>query len=847
MISFQNIYALFLILLIPAFFILRKIGIFKKITFKAVLADWNGGSFVWKGKIHRFFSVFSKIAVTLGFFLAVLALADPVISEQKKVYTTLGTDVIFVVDTSPSMAAKDVSVQNDISRLDASKNAIFSILGETESGRFGMVALGSNASVVVPVTTDFSFFYEQVENLVIGNLGNGSAIGDGICTAIYHLISSNAPRKCIILLTDGENNAGEIHPETAAKLAAENNISLYVVGIGSKGTVPLEYTEPVTGKKYSGYLDSNFDSASLKKIAEIGGGRYFESKTIEELKEVLQNVTKIESVAQNFIYEVTTIKLYKKILTVVLIIFILVVFIKMVVLKEFVCIKYKKKLIFKGVLISFSFLWLMMAKMDICFGTKLEAVQKTGDCVSMVFDISNSMMAKDCQENTSRLQAACVYAKKLLSKMNGTPTSVVLAKGDGVLAIPATQDFLIIESLLDVMSPSLMTVPGTSLGKGILKAKESFSREKFAGQIWLFTDCEETDGELKKSLEICAKEGISVTIIGFGGTENTKTLAGDGKTVVETSLREKETQLLITSITEKMKILKTKTKLAYVNSNEKGSALKILDNLKSAEKESFVTTYETKPIIRYKFFILLAIITFCLSFILTEMEFKKNENNMNKNKKSTPPKTKTTGQSKKAPPKTTAFLILLMVFVVFSGCKSDTMNILKGTTYYQQKKFQKSISCFTKVSENNEEKSINSDYATYNLGAAYSMIGEDDIALENFLKITQDSPENVKYSSYYNAGIIYYKYGDFENASEYFKKAIQTDNTKIDAKINLEISRQMIQAKVHQNSSKAIPAGETQKKNDDLEEQIFNHIKEKEQKQWKNSEVNQNQDLSADY
>lgn len=836
MINFQNPYGLFLILLIPLFFLMRKIGLLKKIAFKAVLADWNGIFFSWNGKFQKFWTIFSKFAAILGFFLCVIAFADPVISEQKKVFTALGTDVIFAIDTSPSMAAKDVNSANDVSRLDASKDAIFALLKETQGSRFGVVALGSSASVLVPATTDFSFLTEQIKNIKIGSLGNGSAIGDGICTAVFHLASSSAPKKCVILLTDGENNAGEIHPETGAKLAAESGVSLYVVGIGTKGTVPIEYVDPLTGKNYFGYLDSDFDSASLKKIAQIGGGAYFESETLENLSDVLQNVTKTESAAQNFTYEITTIRLYKKILAIVIIIFLLIFIIKTLILKEFICVKYKKSLARKAFLIFLSFVFVILAFLGISWGTRLEAAQKTGNCVSMVFDISNSMTAKDCPENSSRMQASAFYAKKLLSKMPNSSVSVVLAKGDGILAIPATQDFSAIESLLDVLSPSFMTAPGTSLGKGILKAKESLSNKNFAGQIWLFTDCEETDGELQKSLEFCAKDGIPVTIVGFGDEKKSKVLAGDGKTLVETALRQSEIELLIAKVNEKSKILRNKTKISYINSAKKGSATELLNALKIADDENLIVMYEAKPVPRFKFFLFLAITTFCLSFILTEFDFdaffkEKNEKNEEKIAK-----------------KSSFSLISIIFSLIFASCSSDTAKIFKGTNYYQQKKFHKAIACFVEVAENPAEKNQKSQpYAIYDLGATYSMLGEDENALEKFLQIKTDAPENVKYAAFYNAGIIYYKNGDFENASEYFKKAIQTDNSKLDAKINMEISMKMIQVKTRQNQSNALPASQKQEKNDDLKDKIFKHVMENDKKQWKNSETNQTQNLATDY
>ncbi|MCQ2592280.1 MAG: VWA domain-containing protein [Treponema sp.] len=311
MLSFQNPVAFLLLLLIPVLIILRKLKIFTSITFPMVLSDWNGKAFKWNGKPRKLMSLFAKAILFAGFICVVAAFADPVISWQEKVYTSLGTDIVFVVDTSPSMAAKDV---DGTTRLEAAKNTIKTVAQEHDGYRFGIVALGSNSAVYVPPTGDFATFSKKLGEIKVGILGNGSAIGDGLSTAVCHLVSSSAPKKCIILLTDGENNAGEIHPETAAKLASEKNIALYVVGIGSKGSVPIEYTDPVSGKLYSGYLDSNFNSASLRKIASVGNGGYFEVRSTSELLETFNSVAKKESVTQSFTYRNVNELIYDKFL-----------------------------------------------------------------------------------------------------------------------------------------------------------------------------------------------------------------------------------------------------------------------------------------------------------------------------------------------------------------------------------------------------------------------------------------------------------------------------------------------------------------------------------------------------
>lgn len=318
--SFQNPIAFLLLLLFPLLFIMRKIGVFSKIEFPAVLGDWDGRLFTWKGVVIRFFLVLARIFKSFATLCVILAFADPVISHQEKIFTSLGSDIVFVVDTSPSMAGKDV---DDDTRLEASKKTIKRLANQNEGLRFGLIALGTKTEILIPPTSDHSIFLKQVDELKVGMMGDGSAIGDGLSTAVCHLVSSSAPKKFIILLTDGENNAGEIHPETAATLAAANKIPVYVIGVGSKGSVPIEYEDPVTGKHYSGYLDSNFNSASLKKLSSITSGHYYEVRTTTDLETTLQTVAKNESVSQNFTYKTINIRYYDKFLLAALISYIL--------------------------------------------------------------------------------------------------------------------------------------------------------------------------------------------------------------------------------------------------------------------------------------------------------------------------------------------------------------------------------------------------------------------------------------------------------------------------------------------------------------------------------------------
>lgn len=331
MVSFENPWAFLFILVLPLFYIFRKLKIFKKVSFPLVFCDWKGKSFEWNGKSLKFFSFLSETLKSLSYIILVCALAEPVKITQEKVFISRGADIFFVVDTSPSMASLDIS---NMTRLDAAKVGIKTLVSENKGASFGLVAMASEAAVIVPPTIDHSLFFERMNSLSVGELGDGSAIGIGLSTAVYHLISSKAPKKCIVLITDGENNAGSIHPKTASHLASENDIVLYVFGIGTKGSVPIEYVDPKSGKVHSGYYNSDFDSSSLEEFALDAGGRYFGIESTSSLSDALNLISRKESVTQSFYYKTNDVKLYKYFLIAASIIFVLGFFIRQFILKE---------------------------------------------------------------------------------------------------------------------------------------------------------------------------------------------------------------------------------------------------------------------------------------------------------------------------------------------------------------------------------------------------------------------------------------------------------------------------------------------------------------------------------
>ena len=204
-----------------------------------------------------------------GIFLLFFAAAGPSLKTAETVWLNRGADIIFIFDVSPSMAAIDMDGKN---RFIAGRSMLIDFSQKRPTDSIGLVAVGDDAALLLPPTADRQTLELRLEQLRIGELGDGTALGMGIAVAAYHLDKSNAKRKVAVLITDGESNAGAIHPETAADLLREMGISFWVIAIGSTGEVPIDYIDPYTNIRRTGLFDSRYDLESIRRLTAAGGG-----------------------------------------------------------------------------------------------------------------------------------------------------------------------------------------------------------------------------------------------------------------------------------------------------------------------------------------------------------------------------------------------------------------------------------------------------------------------------------------------------------------------------------------------------------------------------------------------
>lgn len=224
----------------------------------------------------------------------VLALARPQLGLGESRVRTDAVDIILLVDVSPSMAAEDFEEgMTTLNRLDAAKRVIDRFVRSRRDDRMGIVAFASLPYSVSPLTLDHGWLMTQMERLNPGDLGDGTAIGTGIASAVNRLRGSKAKSKVIVLLTDGVNNSGEISPENAAQAAKALDIKIYTVGAGSEGTVRVPVTDPFGGKHYVRQR-SEIDERSLRRIADATGAAYFRATDFDSLKKVYEQIDAME-------------------------------------------------------------------------------------------------------------------------------------------------------------------------------------------------------------------------------------------------------------------------------------------------------------------------------------------------------------------------------------------------------------------------------------------------------------------------------------------------------------------------------------------------------------------------
>ena len=221
--------------------------------------------------------------------LLVIALARPQSSSKNQKINVEGIDIVLTIDLSSSMLAQDLKPD----RLEAAKNISAEFVKGRPEDRMGLVVFASETFTQVPLTTDHGMLLNMMKDLKCGMLEDGTAIGDGLASSVSRLKDSEAISKVVILLTDGDNNAGSIDPATAAEMAKLFGIRVYTIGVGTRGTAPYPVPTPFGGIQYQ-QIQVTINEPLLQQIADVTGGKYYRATSNEKLAQIYEEIDQLE-------------------------------------------------------------------------------------------------------------------------------------------------------------------------------------------------------------------------------------------------------------------------------------------------------------------------------------------------------------------------------------------------------------------------------------------------------------------------------------------------------------------------------------------------------------------------
>lgn len=222
--------------------------------------------------------------------LLIVALARPVDVSEEHETTTDGIDIVMAMDISGSMLARDFTPD----RLTSAKHLAAEFVANRRGDRLAVVAFAGEAFTQAPLTSDQATVATMLSRLRSGVVDDGTAIGNGLATAINRLRESSAKSKVIILLTDGVNNRGQISPLMAAEIARDMSIRVYTIGVGTRGRAPYPAVD-MFGNKTTVMADVEIDEELLQQISSMTGGKYYRAVNDEALREIYSEINELET------------------------------------------------------------------------------------------------------------------------------------------------------------------------------------------------------------------------------------------------------------------------------------------------------------------------------------------------------------------------------------------------------------------------------------------------------------------------------------------------------------------------------------------------------------------------
>ncbi|MFA5713328.1 MAG: VWA domain-containing protein [Bacteroidales bacterium] len=314
------------LLLIPLllFYLYREIRGREPVMRVSKIVPWRSRGGQFKKRLRHLPFLFRMIALAA----IILAIARPRSSSQFEKLESEGIDIILAIDVSTSMLARDFTPD----RISAAKDIAIEFIAQRPTDRMGIVIFAGESFTQCPLTTDRATLINLMKDVQTGLIDDGTAIGNGLATAVARLAESEAKSKVVILLTDGVNNMGEVAPLTAAEIAKSYGIRVYTIGVGAMGVAPFPVMTPFGVELQQ--VKVEIDEELLQQISAQTGGRYFRATENTKMMEIYGEINKMESsrtVVDSFpLYR----ELYMKFAIVALVAFALELLFSMVIIKR---------------------------------------------------------------------------------------------------------------------------------------------------------------------------------------------------------------------------------------------------------------------------------------------------------------------------------------------------------------------------------------------------------------------------------------------------------------------------------------------------------------------------------
>jgi Ca-activated chloride channel family protein len=230
----------------------------------------------------------------LALALLIVGMARPQLGEGSASIRASGIDIVVALDLSGSMASEDFELRGErVDRLTIEKDVLEKFVAKRLNDRIGLVAFAGRAYIAGPLTLDHDFLLQNIERLNLGTIEDGTAIGSALAAALNRLRDLQSKSKIIILMTDGQNNAGQVPPLTAADAAQAMGVKVYTIGVGTRGMAPFPVIDPFGRKQYV-QQPVDIDEDTLKEIASKTGGKYYRADKSDTLRAIYADIDRLE-------------------------------------------------------------------------------------------------------------------------------------------------------------------------------------------------------------------------------------------------------------------------------------------------------------------------------------------------------------------------------------------------------------------------------------------------------------------------------------------------------------------------------------------------------------------------